>query len=156
MWEEYFYTESNTNGRFDLLVYYISEDYFEVFLNAKGKDYASGILKNTYLKRSDFDLKIKELTENGVFDAGVIDVSNYDRDRFLIFYTVSSENEVLMTRLKIDVSENCFLITPNLVDNIDGYNIFGDPVDSLNVSNEVFKLLIDGAKARGYKEFVEK
>lgn len=64
MWEEYFYTESNTNGRFDLLVYYISEDYFEVFLNARCKDYASGGLNNTYLKRCDFDLKIKELTKN--------------------------------------------------------------------------------------------
>ena len=155
MWEEYFYTESNTNGRFDLLVYYISEDYFEVFLNAKGKDYASGILKNTYLKRSDFDLKIKELTKNGVYDAGVVDTSNYDHNRFLIFYTASTENEGLMTRLKIDVSENCFSVMPNLEDCIDGYNIFGDPVDSLNVSNEVFKLLIDGAKARGYKEIFE-
>ena len=35
---------------------------------------------------------------------------------------------------------------------IDGYNIFGNPIDSLDVNNEVFNLLIDGAKARGYKE----
>lgn len=155
MREEYFYTESNTNGRFDLLVYYISEDYFEVFLNARGKDYASGGLNNTYLKRCDFDLKINELKKNGVYDAGVVDTSNYDHNRFLIFYTASAEDEGLMTRLKIDVSENCFSVMPNLEGCIDSYNIFGNPIDSLDVNNEVFNLLIDGAKARGYKEFVE-
>ena len=60
-----------------------------------------------------------------------------------------------MIRLKIDVSENCFSVMPNLEDCIDSYNIFGNPIDSLDVNNEVFNLLIDGAKARGYKEIFE-
>lgn len=70
-----------------------------------------------------------------------------------MFYTTSKKDEERVDQVSIDVANKRYVLEINAKDEVtDGYDEFGEEINSVFVSRFVFDLIINGLKNSGFKE----
>ena len=172
---EAYYTNAKSGQGFDVLMYHENNKFYDLYYNVQSKSYLDNLWCDlVYLEMADFENKIESLKKSRYKMDDCIDAFDYNPYRWNRFYTTSVVDDDInddgddyyddyddddyddcykcVDQIEIDLKRREYVLYLNADDRItDGYDMFYNEMFSTYLDREIFDLVVEGIKAKGFK-----
>lgn len=159
-----YYTNAKSGRGFDVLMYHENNKFYDLYYNVQSMSYLDNLERElVYLEMADFENKIECLKKSRYKMDACIDAFDYDPNRWCRFYTNSVNNDdnsdgddddyyEYVDQIEIDLKRKEYVLYLNEDDRItDGYDMFDNEIYSTYLERDIFDLILEGVKSKGYK-----
>ena len=161
-----YYTNAKGGQGFDVLMCHENNKVYDLYYNVQSKSYLDNLWCDlVYLEMTDFENKIESLNKSRYKMDDCIDAFDYNPNRWTCFYTDSVVDDNIddeycdeddyykyVDQIEIDLERKEYILYLNADDRItDGYDMFNNDMFSTYIEREIFDLIVEGVKSKGYK-----